>query len=458
MQIRQRLTLQFSVVVFFFLLLSFSAIYFFTYWHNLDEFRERLHDKAVTSAILLLRVDQVDSSLLKVIDRAKHDVLYMENITVYDSTNREIYTNNDTVNFLLEPELLTSIRRRGSLNFRYHDFEVSGLIFRDNRKEFVVLAGAIDVAGENQLANLRVLLIVLLVTSLVIVVAAGWVYAGRALKPINSLIGDVESISEEALHHRLQTPRHNDEIGKLIRIFNSLLARIDRAFDLQRSFVSNVSHELKNPLTKITAQLEVTLMNERSNQEYKKTVESVLEDAKELNLLSTSLLDLAALHEENRTFAMTRVRVDEVLWDTLEKVRSLDSHYITEVPRMDLPEKEDQLCVYGNIYLLRTALVNIVENACKFSQDHTARISFYCTDRQIHISVTDRGPGMDEEDLKNIFQPFFRADRTSRTKGYGVGLSLSQRIIHIYEGEIHVDSRLGVGTEILIRLKSMNQF
>jgi signal transduction histidine kinase len=215
---------------------------------------------------------------------------------------------------------------------------------------------------------------------------------------------------------------------------------------------------LKNPLTKITAQLEVTLLNERRGEEYKKTIESVLEDARELNLLSTSLLDLAALSEENRTFAMTRVRVDEVLWDALEKVRSMDVHNITEVVRVELPEKEDQLCVYGNLYLLRTALVNIIENACKFSLDHTARISFYCTDRQIHINVTDRGPGIDDQDLKNIFQPFYRADRTSRTKGYGVGLSLSQRIIHIYEGEIHIDSRLGVGTEILIRLKSMNQF
>lgn len=458
MQIRQRLTLQFSVVVFFFLLLSFSLIYFFTYWNSLNEFRVRLHDKAITSATLLLRIDEVDSSLLKAIDRAKHDVLYKENITVYDSADREIYTNNDTVSFQIEPGLLASIRSSGNRYFRYHEFEVSGIRFRDKQGEYVVLAGAVNRVGENLLANLRVLLIVLLVTSLAIVVATGWVYADRALKPINSLIGEVQSISEEALHQRLKVPKHNDEIGKLIRIFNGLLARIDRAFDLQRSFVSNVSHELKNPLTKITSQLEVTLLNERSSDEYKKTIESVLEDAKELNLLSSSLLDLAALHEENRTFAMTRLRVDEVLWDALEKVRSLDARYITEVPRMELPDNEDQLCVFGNLYLLRTALVNIVENACKFSLDHTARISFYCTDRQIHINVSDRGPGMDDEDLKNVFQPFYRADRTSRTKGYGIGLSLSQRIIHIYDGEIHVDSRLGVGTEILIRLKSTNQF
>lgn len=458
MQIRQRLTLQFSVVVFFFLVLSFSLIYFLTYHYNREEFRERLNDKAITSATLLLRIEQVDSSLLKVIDRAKHDVLYMENITVYDSSDRVVYTNNDSVNFQLEPGLLASIRETGNRYFRYHEFDVSGIRFRDKQGEYVVLAGAIDLAGENQLANLRALLAGLLLISLAIVVAAGWVYAGRALKPVNSLIDEVQSISEEALHHRLQAPRHNDEIGKLIRIFNGLLARIDRAFDLQRSFVSNVSHELKNPLTKITSQLEVTLLNARSNDEYKKTIESVLEDTRELNLLSTSLLDLAALHEENRTFAMTQVRVDEVLWDALDKVRSLDARYITEVSNVELPEKEDQVCVYGNLYLLRTALINIVENACKFSQDHTARISFHCTDRQIHISVSDRGPGMDEQDLKQIFQPFYRADRTSRTKGYGVGLSLSQRIIHIYEGEIHVDSRLGVGTEILIRLKSMNQF
>lgn len=458
MQIRLRLTLQFSVVVFFFLVLSFGLIYYFLFRYNQEQFHDRLYAKAITSARLLLHIEQVDSSLLKIIDRAKSDVLFSENITIYDSANTEIYTNNDTIFFDLRPEALDAVRRNGTRYFSYKEFEVVGVRFRDQQSEFVVIAGAIDVDGYGLMSNLRTLLIALLMISMLIVLGTGWVFAGRALKPINALIADVESISEQDLERRLKEPKYNDEIGKLIRIFNGLLARIDRAFGLQRSFVSNVSHELKNPLTKITSQLEVTLLNARSNDEYRKTMESVLEDTRELNLLSTSLLDLASLHEENRTFSMMKVRVDEVLWEAMEKVRGLDPQYHTEVVKLELPDKEERVCIYGNPYLLRTALINIMENACKFSYDHTARVSLFCDASKIHVRVSDHGPGIDEVSLKDIFQPFFRGDQTSRTKGYGIGLSLSQRIVRIYEGEIAISSRVGVGTEVLVTLPTIDKF
>lgn len=458
MQIRLRLTLQFAVVVFFFLVLSFGLIYFFMYRHNQQQFHQRLYGKAITSATLLFHIDEVDSTLLRIIDRAKYDVLFSENISVYDTADNVIYTTNDTIPFQPDRQVMEGIRRSGDRYFPFDKFEVAGVRFVHKQVPYVLLAAAIDVSGQRDLSNLRVLLLGLLFASVVIVLAAGWIYAGRALRPINSLIADIQSISEQDLEKRLKEPRYNDEIGKLIRIFNGLLARIDKAFGLQRSFVSNVSHELKNPLTKITSQLEVTLLNARSNEEYKNTLASVLEDTRELNLLSTSLLDLAAVHEENRTFSMTRVRVDEVLWEALEKVRSLHAQYQTEIVKLELPDEEHRLCIYGNPYLLRTALGNMVENACKFSYDHTARISLYCADSRVIIRVADHGPGIDEESMKNIFQPFFRGDQTSRTKGYGIGLSLSQRIIRIYQGEIEVRSRVGVGTDILVMLPSIGKF
>ncbi len=458
MQIRQRLTLQFSVVAFLFLVVSFSLVYFFMYQYNQTQFRQRLSDKAITAATLLLHVDRLDSSLLKVIDRAKHDVLYGENISIYDSTNIELYTTNDTVYFNLDPGILEDVRRNGPQFFDYAEFKVAGVLFEYQNATYVVIAGAIDVTGDLLLRNLRILLAALLLLSVLIVVIAGWVYAGRALRPVNTLITEIQSISEQDLEKRLQEPEHHDEIGKLIRIFNGLLTRIDKAFSLQRSFVSNVSHELKNPLTKITSQLEVTLLNARANEEYKKTIESVLEDTRELNLLSTSLLDLASLHEANRTFSMSRVRVDEVLWEAMEQVRALDVQYHTEVVKLELPEQEERLCIYGNQYMLRTALGNVIENACKFAYDHRACVSLYLSDTRIHVRVTDHGPGVDEENLQHIFQPFFRGDQTSRTKGYGIGLSLSQRIIRLYEGDVQIKSRVGIGTDVLVDLPSIVKF
>jgi signal transduction histidine kinase len=453
MQIRSRLTIQFSLMVGGILLTSFILIYFLAYRFNKQEFHQRLNDKAVTTATLLLRVQEVDASLLKTIDRAKRDALFGENITVYDQNNKEIYTNNDTINFDVNAALLDDIRQSRLRYWAQDNFEISGQEFHDENHEYIIVAGAIDLHGNRELAYLGVLLVILFGIMITIVAASGWIYAGRALKPVNNLIEEVQEVSVEDLRQRLKERGYNDEIGKLIMIFNVLLERIEKAFDLQKSFVSNVSHELRNPLTKITSQLEVTLLKDRSNEEYRQTAESVLEDIRDLNLLSGSLLDLASLHEDTRTFTMTRLRIDEVLWDSLERVKAMDPSYRTEILTLTLPEDEEKLYIHGNVYLLLIAFQNIVENACKFSADHAARVSFACSPQQIEIRVSDNGPGIYKDDLENIFQPFYRANRTSKIKGYGVGLSLSQRIIRIHKGTIQVDSWVGQGTDVVVCFK-----
>jgi signal transduction histidine kinase len=247
-------------------------------------------------------------------------------------------------------------------------------------------------------------------------------------------------------------------MGKLILIFNGLLARIENAFQLQKMFVSNVSHELKNPLTNITSQLEVTLLNERTKDEYRETIESVLEDIKGLNHLSNSLLDLARLTRESDSFTMSKVRLDEILWETRESVSAIDSNYKVEVEILDMPEDEGRLYVNGNPYLLKTAFQNIIENACKFSRDGRAIVSLACQKDDLIVRVTDRGPGIEEKDLENVFQPFFRTDATSKVKGYGVGLPLSQRIISIHKGKISIESVPGAGTVVIVVLKPAQGF
>ena len=135
MQIRSRLTLQFSVLVGGILLSSFILVYLFTLWFDRQQFQQRLHDKAVTAATLLLRVQRVDSSLLKTIDRAKRDVLYGENISVYDHDDTEIYTNNDTVHFDVTPDLLREIRSSGVKYFQQKGFEISGILFQEGKQD-----------------------------------------------------------------------------------------------------------------------------------------------------------------------------------------------------------------------------------------------------------------------------------------------------------------------------------
>lgn len=450
MQIRSRLTLQFSFLVGSILLIAFVSIYFFYKQRVDDSFRQRLTDKAVTSAILLLKIEEVDSALLKTIDLSKPDILEGENISIFDETDKEIYTNNDTLNFRPIHPMLRQIRSSGTQQFKQEPFTIVGIPFQDKDKKYIIIAGAIDREGQTRLAELSKLLISLFLIMIAMVAASGWFYAGRALRPIKKVMINVQEISTNDLSRRLSGADATDEIGKLTAMFNSLLGRIENAFSLQKTFVANVSHELKNPLTKITSQLEVTLLQDREPSEYRAILKSVLEDIHELNQMSTSLLDLASINQDHVSFTMTQVRIDETLWEVREKIQALDPEYRVNIHTIAMPSDEDGLYMAANPYLLKTALQNLIENACKFSNDHIATISLICSAKELEIRIFDNGPGIHKKELQNIFQPFYRSDSTSKIKGHGIGLSLSQRIITIHQGTLEIDSNVGEGTQVTV--------
>lgn len=454
MQIRTRLTLQFTILVSTIVLMAFMSIYYFTAQFSEREFYRRLKEKAITSAILLIKVEGVDSALLQVIDRAKRDNLYKESIRIYDYENKEIYFTGDTTKFL-SPESFDNVRRYGEQRIEKNNFDVIGVLFRDKGFDYVVVAAALDINGEARLEDLQTLLTVAFLILTAVVFISGWIYSGRALRPLKRIMDEVKRISPQNLDQRLKESPYEDEMGKLILIFNELLGRIAKAFQLQKMFVSNVSHELKNPLTNITSQLEVTLLKDRSTEEYRETIESVLEDIRGLNQLSNSLLELARLTREQDSFTMTRVRLDEVIWDVRDFVSTIDPAYRIEVGIHEMPEDENKLTVLGNPYLLKIAFQNIVENACKFAPDKSARITLTLVKDELVVEVSDQGPGIEKKDLNNVFEPFFRTDATSKIKGYGIGLPLSHRILSIHKGRIELDSLPGKGTIVRVALAAL---
>lgn len=454
MQIRSRLTLQFTLLVSGIFLMALFTIYFFSKKSSEDEFYKRLKEKAITSAILLLKVDQVDSTLLKTIDLSKHDVLFRENISILDSQGKEIYTNNDTIRFDTPKSLLEKVKQKGEQRFSQKEFDIVGINFSNKNNSYIILAGAIDTQGQARLSSLRKILVSLFSAMVAIVAIAGWIYAGRALRPIKKVIADVQNISTIDLSQRLHNTEKSDEIGHLVSMFNNLLSRIENSFTLQKTFLTNVSHELKNPLTKITSQLEVTLLNNRSAEEYKEIVQSVLDDIRELNQLSNSLLDLAYLDQNNMSLATSRVRIDEVLWEVRENIHSQNSAYKVDIHTVAMPDNEEDLYLQANLYLLKTALQNLIENACKFSDDKMATVSLICSKNELEIRIFDNGPGIAKGELENIFQPFYRTNNTSKIKGHGIGLSLCQKIISIHKGTIEVDSTIGQGTQMTVIFKT----
>jgi signal transduction histidine kinase len=229
-----------------------------------------------------------------------------------------------------------------------------------------------------------------------------------------------------------------------------MLERLETAFEMQRSFVSNASHELRTPLTSITGQIEVSLMKSRTNEEYESILESVLEDIKNLNALSNGLLDLAKASSDISAIALHPLRIDEILWQTRAELIERKKDYHISIKFDEPIEDENQITILGNDHLLKTALVNLMDNACKFSSDKSVEIFLSARDKCIIAVFYDKGIGIDSVDMEKIFHPFFRAKNARNITGNGLGLTLTDKIIRIHRGTISIESQLQKGTKVTV--------
>ncbi len=452
MQIRRKLTYQFISIVALILLFASLAIYLSSADYRKDDFYNRLLSKARNTAKLLIEVEEVDAELLHRIEEDNPMSLPGEKIIIYNFRNERIFSTDDEGELKVKQELIDEIRLEEEIRYVEAGHEVVGFMFADTYDRFVVIAAGKDIYGLRKLANLRNILLIVFAGSIIIVSLSGWVYAGRALSPISRLTDRVNRISISSLNLRLDEGKSQDEIAQLAHTFNLMLERLEKAFKMQKNFIANASHELRTPLTAITGQLEVVLMQDREAEEYRRSMLSVLDDMKSLNTTSNRLLLLAQASAESSRSEFKALRIDDVLWEVRQELLRRCPEYTVNVRFDESMEQEEQLLVPGNEQLLKTAIANLMENACKYSPDHSVDIGISPRKHHLKLIFSDRGIGIEAEDLKQIFEPFYRGSNAIGFKGHGLGLSLAQRIVELHQGKLTVESEAGVKTIFTLSL------
>jgi signal transduction histidine kinase len=452
LNIRSRLAIQFTYIVAFILVLFSFIIYYFSASYRESEFYSRLEKKALTTAKLLIEVKEVDYNLMKIIDRNSLNALHNERVLIYDNNDRQIYNSLDNDSIQISKVFLDKIRLKKSIRYHEDKNEAIGLIFTLNTYHYVVIASAYDNYGRIKLYNLVWIILAGFIISIGSTVFFGRIYATKALKPMSDVVTQVDKITIASLDMRVNEGNGTDEIAQLAITFNKMLERLESAFEMQRSFVSNASHELRTPLTSITGQIEVSLMNPRTHKEYKAILESVLEDIKNLNALSNGLLDLAKASSDISAIALHPLRIDEILWETRAELIERKKDYKISIEFSQPIDDENELIILGNHHLLKTAIANLMDNACKFSSDKSVEIFLSVKSQNIVAEFKDKGMGIDSADLGKIFHPFFRANNAKNILGNGLGLTLTEKIISIHRGEISIESQLQKGTKVTVSI------
>lgn len=310
--------------------------------------------------------------------------------------------------------------------------------------------------GYDMLHILNFKLVGVWILSFSILFVIGYFMARSVLKPVSNIVKQVENITASNLSERVEVENNKDEIGELATTFNKTLDRLEESFNAQKMFVSNVAHELRTPMSALIAELELSLHKVRSNEDYRNVVENALSDARNIEKLSNGLMDLAKASYDIDRIKMSSVRIDEVLLDASTMIMKANPSFKVELFFEDDTDDDNLITTYGNEYLLRTAFVNMMENNCKFSDNHSSKVNITFTMKEIVITFSDNGTGISESDIKQVFKPFFRGSNSKSVKGNGIGMTLVEKIISIHSGTIIINSAVNHGTDFIISLKHMS--
>jgi signal transduction histidine kinase len=320
-------------------------------------------------------------------------------------------------------------------------------------KNYVVTAAAKDDFGLSKLRHLRYNLVIGFAAAILLTLLAGILFSRKALAPVSKMVEKVGEISANRLDLRIDTGTSRDEISELARTFNQMLARLESSFEAQRQFVSNISHELRTPLAAIIAELEISALKGRTVDEYRETIRLILQDAHRLSRLSNDLLDLAKASYDQSGIHFRPVRLDEVLLDARQSILRANGGYRVDIRYEKEPEEGDGVVIRGNEYLLKVAFINLIENACKFSDDHRCVVTISFGAGKTVLRFADDGIGIPEADVEYVFTPFYRGQNKKHAPGNGIGLSLTQKIVALHHGTIAVESRVGEGTTFTVELR-----
>lgn len=452
MNIRARITLTFFCIVVVVLLATSFSIYFFSENYRKEDFYRRLKNRAINTTKVLTEVKEVNAELLRRLERNNPASLPSQYIAIYDHKNQELYSSHSTQIFAIDSTLLNNIKVNREIYFIEGDFEVLGFLFSDEHDHFTVIAAAIDVYGLNALRNLRNILSFTFCISLVLVSILGWIYAGRVLKPISKIVNQVSEISEMNLSRRLDEGNNKDELSKLARTFNNILERLNIAFLSQKNFIANASHEIKTPITVMSAEIDVALLQKRDEQYYVRVLQSVLASLKGLNKLSSQLLWLAQTSTSQSEKRFTFFRIDDVLWEVKDELTKAFPHYVIHI-EFDLNLNYDSLLIEGDEQLIRIAIQNLIENGCKYSDTHHAIVTLDSnSSKYITVRFKNSGRGISTQHINKIFEPFYREKTDRKIKGSGIGLSLVKGVVSLHKGSVTVTSIPDMTTEFVMQL------
>jgi signal transduction histidine kinase len=315
-------------------------------------------------------------------------------------------------------------------------------------ERLTVVAGATYEDPNEALRGLATVLFISAPIALLLTGLIGYGTVRGALRPVERMRRQAAEISAHKPGARLPVPPTNDELARLGRTLNDMLARLEHALERERTFVADASHELRTPLAILRAELDVALRGDRSVEELEAAVISASEEAARLGHIAESLLLLARSDSGELPLRHDTVDVRTLLEDVRDRFagRAADAGRPLEV---DAP---DGLVVEGDRGRLEQAVSNLVENALRHGAGGV-RITAAPQGRDaVELAVCDEGEGFAPQFIPHAFERFSQAGEGRSATGAGLGLAIVALVATAHQGTVRIDSDVGAGARVALRL------
>ncbi len=435
MSLRLRFALLFTIFVAIVLLISSVTIYILYFNYRQADFYELVKSEGLEFYDFVTKIATPKNKISsKNVQMLHETILWDETLLLIDSTGKVIDKIPDTLSYSIKPAFLNHIKKIGE--HRYLDNQRQYVAMYIPQTHHYIIASGVDVVGMNKLADLRIILTTVFLGGLLITALFSFFFVNGALKPLRLLSTQMKYTTEQNLNKRLPERKTHDELWQIAQNFNEMLSRLNKAFENQKSFVHHASHELRTPLASMLSQTESALNKKLTEQEYVLVLQSLKEDELNLIELTNALLLLSQYEKMNESTQWPKIRIDELIYETMANVQKMIPDDTVLFQFSSLPDDEEDIMVQGNDALLKVAMINLIKNGINYSNDRKVLITIVPEKSVMKIQFENSGTVLTEAESNNMMVPFFRGANVQKVKGYGLGLSIVQRILQLHQGSL----------------------
>lgn len=405
----------------------------FSFFHTESNALEQVSKQLIKSVGTVKEVYEKEKVTKESIEKLFKD----EYITINFIDNIEEYITNEEVGPLLESGKILALNTN-----EYGNTSVSTPIAMIKTGDYYIVAKPefknLGFSTRNLIMSINI--------RAIIIGSVLFLFVGKIMiKPINKMIKATEKIAVGNFDIELENNR-TDEMGILISSFNTMANELKSIEILRNNFISDISHELRTPLTSIEGYTKLLIdCNEEERREY---VDIIIEETKRLSILTTNILTLNKIDNQNISISMEQFVIDEQI---RKAILLLGNKWIDK--DIELEIDLESVKYRGNQSLMFQVWINLIDNAIKFSpKGETIEVKLYEEQGNIIFSIRDNGVGISKENQEKVFDKFYKSDKSRNTDGNGLGLSITKRIIEIHKGEILLESDIDLGTNIIVKL------